>query len=556
MKTAMLAIALFLFQGLQAPSSSIEGVVVQLGTSTPIVRAVVRIGTTQTTTDESGRFAFRNLQPGRYLLSASHSAYVPSRSRLPGADVTLGSGQAVKDIVLALVPKGVISGRVYDRNGDAVTNAAVQAFRYAYQDDRRILVPVDNARTNDLGEYRLFWLAPGPYIISASPQETPCADGPCSVLIETKNAVSGPPAIVGGTVRLDGRVAVPLPDLSETRLPVYFPGTTDASSASVIDLPPGINFTGVDLMITETRAVRVLGRVVNGVTGQAISAAGASITLVPRRGTVATGSSLRAALSPRGTFEFRHMAPGSYDLVATANIGGTRLAASLPLEIAGSDIEDVTLVLQPQLSITGRVGFENLQVDGATLNLTGIRVELRREPYTPELLVVLPQVGPEGTFTLAGVTPGDYRLKVNTGGLRGFVKSARFGGINALNPPFHIDGPGQFDITIGLNAGSIDATVLDDDQKPFFGATVVLVPDPPRRQRFDLYYALGSDQSGRTHFDIVAPGDYKIFAWDDVPADAWQDPDFIRSYEDRGRSVHITEGAQSTIDLRVLQGRK
>jgi hypothetical protein len=558
MRTGLVALAFFILQA-QGPQSqasgSIAGVAVRSGTSTPVVRARVSIGSAEILTDVSGRFVFQNLPPGRYRVSVNHNAYLPAqygdRRAGPGAYLTVAAGQAIKDVVIAMTPKGAISGRVYDRYGDPVTNGNVQAFKFAYQDGRRILVQVDNARTNDLGEYRLFWLAPGSYIISAVPPESACADAPCSVLIETRNAVSGPPPIIGGAVRLDGRVAMPVRDTGETHLPVYYPATTDPSAAVPIELPPGINYTGVDFMITESRAVRVLGRVVNGVTGQAILAA--AVTLVPRRGTVATGSLQRGIISPRGIFEFRHMAPGSYDLVASVpDPGGRRLAASLPIEIGSGDIDNITLVLQPQLSITGRVSIDNLQADPATLNLNSIRIELRREPFTPELLVVIPTVSPDGTFTLTGVTPGDYRLKVSTGGLNGYIKSARYGAVDALNPPLHIDTSGQLEIAVSLNSGSLDAVVLDDAQRPFAEATVALIPDSPRRQHFNLYYAAGSDASGRVHFDGVAPGSYRAFAWDDVPADAWQDPDYMRPYEDRGKAVRVTEGSKENIELRLI----
>jgi Carboxypeptidase regulatory-like domain len=553
MKSALLALAFFV-QAAQAQSpGSIEGVVVRLGASTPVVRARVSISNAQTLTDESGRFSFPNLQPGSYRISAAHNSYIPGQSGgRRAAEVTLGPGQAIKDIVLALVPKGAISGRVFDRNGDSVTNATVQALKHVYQDGRRILVPVDSARTNDRGEYRLFWLAPGPYVISTAPQESACASAPCSVLLDRLEVASGPAPVTGGTVRLDGRIAVRVPNGGETALPVYFPGTTDASAASPIDVPPGVDFTGVDVMITETRAVRVLGRVVNGLTGQPIPAwGGASLTLVPRRGTVATGSSQRAFISNTGTFEFRHMAPGSYDLVATMSSAAGRLAASMPIEVSSADIDHVTLVLQPLLSITGKVSIENLQAD-PTINLSGVRLELRREPYTPELLVVLPTVAPDGTFTLSGVTPGEYRLKVENRGFKGYVKSARFGVIDALNTPFQINGPGQFEILLSPNSGSVDAIVLDEMQKPFSNATVVLVPDPPRRHRLDLYDAGASNAFGRVGFEGLTPGDYRIFAWDDVPTEAWEDPDFIRLYEDRGRPVRISEGSSGNIELKII----
>src|SRR5205814_1227202 len=137
-----------------------------------------------------------------------------------------------------LVPKGAISGRISDENGNPVSNAKVQALRYTYQDGRRILVSANDARTDERGEYELSSLAPGACVVSVGPRD------------------------------------------SESQLPVYFPGTTDVSSASSIDVLPGLNFSGVDLRLVDARPVHLQGLVTNGLTGQAVP--GAAITLVPR----------------------------------------------------------------------------------------------------------------------------------------------------------------------------------------------------------------------------------------------------------------------------------
>ena len=97
--------------------------------------------------------------------------------------------------------------------------------------------------------------------------------------------------------------------------------------------------------------------------------------------------------------------------------------------------------------------------------------------------------------------------------------------------------------------------VVNNEGKAPSDATIVVVPDPPRRQRFDLYYVAGSP-NGRLHLDGIAPGDYKVFAWDDVPGDAWQDADFMRAYEDRGKPVHITERGSTNVELRLIPRRQ
>jgi hypothetical protein len=515
MNSILLAILLFLIQAPQTQPGSIQGVIVRVGTSTPVAGARVNLGTAQTLTDDSGRFSFREVPPGRYRVGAMHTDYMPAESAqrkgVAGVDVTLAPGQTVSDLVLTMLPKAGVSGRIFDNNRNAVAAASVQALKYSYQDGRRILISVRSAASSNSGDYVLPSLDPGQYVIRAVPQST---------------------------------------NAGETPLPVYYPGTTVASLASAIELPPGLNVNGLDLTLSDARPVRIRGRIVSG--GEPVFAV--SLTLVPRRGTVSTGSLQRTSVANDGAFEFQRIASGAYDVVASGTIpDGTRLAGSTPVEIGNSDIDDVTVNLQAQVSISGKVSIENEQAGLA--NLTGLRIQLRREPFIPELLIIIPNVAPDGTFTMAGVTPGEYQLKVTANGFQGYVKSARLGAINALNPPFQIDAKAELDIVLSRNAGSLDSLVTDDARKPFPEATVVLVPEPPERQRFDLYYAVGSNESGVARFRSVAPGDYRLFAWDDVPADAWQDADFLRPYEHLGKSVHVSEGSNQRLDVTVIHWR-
>ncbi|HEY2381052.1 MAG TPA: carboxypeptidase regulatory-like domain-containing protein [Terriglobia bacterium] len=511
----LLAAFLFLtFQG-QLATSSVSGTVVVAGTSTPIPKAHVTILGPQVVridSDDSGHFAVRDIQPGKYRIAVAADGYMPGQygRRIgsgPGSEIDVASGQERNDIIVNLIAKGSISGRVSNANGDLIPNARVQLLRYTYQDGRRILISANNAMTDSRGEYGFVSLAPGPYVVSAIPSENANA------------------------------------------LPVYFPGLTDISSASTIDLPSGLAMSGIDIRLTDVRPLRVRGQVISALTNQ--PAAGASVTLVPRRGTVSTGSTQRGVSDAGGAFEFNRMAPGSYDVVASVNGNGERLATAVPIDVAANDIDNISLVLQPQFMITGRITIDD-PATSSGIDLSRIRVELRREPFTQELLILIPTVAADGTFTMAGITPGDYALKV-TAGSRAYVKSARFGGIDALNPPFHIDaGAGELDIAVSSNSGSLDAIVFDDKQSPIPDATIVLVPEPPKRNRTDLYDALGTDATGHAHLTGLAPGDYRIFAWDDIPADAWQDSDFIRPYESRGILIHVLEGNADTVQLDLI----
>jgi hypothetical protein len=61
------------------------------------------------------------------------------------------------------------------------------------------------------------------------------------------------------------------------------------------------------------------------------------------------------------------------------------------------------------------------------------------------------------------------------------------------------------------------------------GATVVLVPDIFLRKRSSLYKTRRTDAFGKFRFDAISPGEYKVFAWEQIENGSWTDPDVLRS---------------------------
>jgi hypothetical protein len=111
---------------------------------------------------------------------------------------------------------------------------------------------------------------------------------------------------------------------------------------------------------------------------------------------------------------------------------------------------------------------------------------------------------------------------------------------------------GSLDIALGSTPGSLDAVVIDDKQMPEAAVTVVLAPDAAQQTRMDLNRNATSDSSGKAHWDGLAPGDYKIFAFEDIESGAWIDPDFMKAYEGRGKSVHIDDRGRANVNVQVI----
>jgi hypothetical protein len=559
--------------------ASIQGFVLKMGTGDPVSKAVVTLTRTDgrretysATTAGGGQFAFQNLEPGQYRLSATRNGYVRSEygarsPNRPGLPITLAAGQKVTELSIPLMPAGTIAGRIFDRDGEPLANVNIQALRYTYQDGQRVLNQVQGARTNDLGEYRLFWLQPGQYIVSATYVGGPGGQRGAAVaaIVDALGAAGvggrgGRGGGAGAIAAIGGQIDAGQAE-DEGYIPVYYPGTTDAQSAAPINLPSGVVFSGVDLTLTPVRTLRVRGQVINGMTGQ--PARNANITLVPR-GRIGLGANLfqnfrNRNINDQGMFEIRGVVPGTYDLVGFINDRNSMLTGRVPLEIGGADVQNVSLVVSQGYSLGGRLTIEGRTSAAGANNQDTARIRVMLRPSAPGGQQFrggqnAAQVQADGTFSLQSLGQDDYRLNVTGLPRTSYVKMARLGSTDVLNEGLHVDRQptGLLDIAIGTDAGTADGTVMNDKQEPSVNVTVALVPNPPYRQRSDLYRTISTDAAGRFHLEGVPPGDYKLFAWEDVENGAWQDSEFIRQYEDRGKTVRISPSGTATTELRVI----
>ena len=50
----------------------------------------------------------------------------------------------------------------------------------------------------------------------------------------------------------------------------------------------------------------------------------------------------------------------------------------------------------------------------------------------------------------------------------------------------------------------------------------------------------------------LLPGEYRVLAWEDVEAGAYQNPDFLKQYENRGVKTTVEHGSRNVVDVRVI----
>ena len=567
----------------QAPGGAIEGIVVRAGTGEPIAGALVTVQAaapvpqpqpplpTRATTDSQGKFVVKDLDAGSYHLFVNADGYVwqeYGRRGLAGSPggvgtgtpVNVASGQTVRDIRVALTQAGNVNGRIRDLDGRPIAAVPVQILKPVYNfRGERTLQSAGAAASDDRGEYRVYWVTPGRYYVLAGSS--------VSVRRPGLNPVSGLNDLAGLSVS-----------------PTYYPNAADLSGATTIDIQSGADMNAIDFELERQPRRRIRGRVIDAATGRWPSAA--AIRLVTRStiGGTTGRESPQSYNSADGTFQLSDVPPGFHEVVVEVRspgiaappvalpvppagagaigIVGTTIrprdlvtaSAQTRVQVGKSDVENLVITIGAAMSVPGR-----LIVEGAAAASGADRLRVQLTPSSSGAIISYVQgpapvpLNPGGTFMLDNVLPGEYRVQV--AGLQSdfYVKEARFGSQDVLNNSLIVSPstPGTLEVAVSALVSTVAGIVTDEKSQPVRAVQTVLVPDQ-HRDRPDLFRNVTTDPDGRFRMEGVAPGEYKVFAWEAMDQFSYYDADFVRRYEQEGYPVKVIESSSQTIQVRLI----
>jgi 5-hydroxyisourate hydrolase-like protein (transthyretin family) len=538
--------------------------------------AVVPRSSPPVTTDNGGRFIFNDVDPGTYKLIFSATGFAKQdfgqrTAGGTGVPLRLVGGQAKTDIVMRMMAVGAVNGRIRDAIGQPAVSVTVTLNRIVYDDTgQRSVTPVASTRTDDRGDFRMYYLSPGRYYVSAGSQ--PNQD-------RLPSELRG----IAGQYTTSNLIA-------QNYAPTFYPGTPDIGAASAIDIQPGADVGGIDFFVPIQQTYSVRGRLLDPRTGQppptasfsAESMRGRDSLFIPQ---ITSGPIYRPV---DGTFELRNLGPGSYAITANLpNPAGAirppdfasmtpaqqqayfeattaselaRPRANAFVNVVNADVDGVAMTIGTSNSVSGRFRFESGTPNLAT-PFQYIRIQLRqsgaRSTYNYENDPRTRPPAADGTFRVENIWPGEYRMLILGVPPDFYVKEAKLGEIDVLNSPLRISGPtsSTLDVVLSPNVGVIDGVAMDAAGQPVPGAQVVLIPN--NRERTELFRPVSADSNGHFSIPSIAPGDYVLAAWDAIEPYAFFDPELLGQAERQSKPVRVNESSKQSVNVVSIpvQGR-
>jgi hypothetical protein len=440
----------------------LTGIVVNSITGAPVPGAKVSLHRGfETESNAAGGFHFSNVPAGEYILSAEKAGFDQDEAQ----EIELSGART--GLLVRLAPLANIRGRIMDDDGDPVDGVTVVAFRAEVESGWRRYTVVRQAVTDDRGQYRIPWLTKGSYLVQAAGRDEHAFAGEVEAASRRHEAFA--PVYFGGAkdrasatvvrlhpgdeARADISIAITSGHLIKGRITNLKPHTQPSIQLLAGEDSMGLNRSTIHFatgdfvlhdLINGIYKLRVIGVGADDqplVGEKEVQVAGADVEGVEL--TLAPGATLQGAVRvegadleakieawsqfavklsapeniralgleafysnavENGTFVVPRVIPGRYTVsfsapfyVASARAGQTDLLAKPEIPIGDSP--------PPALEVVLRV--DGGAIEGSTpQEHAAIVLAVPESPKQPPSITF----AGEGTFEIAGLAPGWYRL--------------------------------------------------------------------------------------------------------------------------------------------------
>jgi protocatechuate 3,4-dioxygenase beta subunit len=515
-----------------AATGSISGRVIDAATGTPLRRASVRVNgsalrnTRTTSTDADGRYQIADLPPGTYTLASGKQGYLDTfygqrTTQEPPKTIPLAARQAVESIDFALFRGAVITGRVLDEFGEPLSDAQVQALRMTYTANGRQPTPGGRPfSSNDIGEFRIYGLVPGDYVIAA--------------MFRNFNFNAGDTTDRSGYA------------------PTYYPATPNVVEAQPLHVGAGQTLNDIAIMLSPTRVAQVSG-VVFDAQGQPVKQGNVQVQQTSVTSMIA---GFGAQIRPDGTFVVNGLPPGDYRFVA--NLGAFQQGvppeqSMTTVSVNGVDVTNVRLDVPPKLLLGGSIVFDPALAERP--NLSSLRVlPMPRGTTVVPAPIVASAVRSDLTFEIRTLA-GTVGLAVQGLPATWMIRQIRSHGLDLTDEIVVDRDMTDLEVELTNRVPQVTGVVTNARGEPAPGVVAILFPQEIAIRRRINPRTARTDNDGKFVFRAMRPGDYYLAAVTQMENGRALDPEYQESIAASALRVSLSDGEAKTMDVRVLEER-
>ena len=501
----------------QPPSGNrykVTGTVINSITGEPIPKALVTGPGVHGFTSADGKFEASGVPEGPVFFSAQRPGFFN-----PGASLSFGRPPKPTlinanntSVQVKLAPASEIHGRVLDNNGEPIEGMQVQLFTRMMANGLYRWRPAGSAVTDESGAY-LFEDQMGEIYIVQTRLHRLYSQSPDLVINDQH-----------------------FPELYPA---TYYPNAPDRDSAQPIKLAPGTQ-AEADFALTSVPGYSISGTVAG--------ASRASVFCQNSSGEMISGG---AQNNPRtGAFTITGVPSGPCSLVARVfGRGASKASGEIDVNIPSSDISGI------QIPLNGPLPDIPIVISGQPADLNGPGVQFS---LSPKDLFSSPMFRGGGTFVktrpgengeqqliIQNPEPGSYHVSAMGLG-NACVASVTSGSTDLTKEDLVIspDSPSPpIAVALRTDCGSLEVHLEGGEANTYASIVMLGGAQSPRMQMA----MVGSN----TNLSNLAPGEYKLYAFDDISNIEYGNPEALKNFE--AQQVTIGPGEKATVQVKLLK---
>lgn len=485
------------------PRGVLAGTITSFTSNTPVARARVIVSSLEegvllhprvVMTDANGAYRVTDLPISTsYLVTVSKTGFAPraygeAPPATPPQVIELLQDQVKEDVHIQLMPQVSISGRVLDEDGTPFAGALIEAMRPVFEGDRRTLVTVAEAVTDDRGDFRLVGLAPGQYYVSAS--------DPAYLDVGDK----------------DGQLFYS---------PTFYPGVVFPDEATRITLDPGVTSERLEFKLRIIRPARVRGSLSTPVEigGEAKPLMAAAVIMSPlRNDQFSLFTITEPQMEPGGGFLFSNVPPGRYRVQSrgeTEREGITRFSV-FTMDVAGADRTNADMVLSRGADVHGFIEWDTI-TGRIPDRRDGIIVRMPMDDGNEFGDSVTGHITADNTWNIRGVMTGRHLFRVDGLPEGWHLKRVEYQGADITDTPWmfnYEEVVNGFKLVLSNRITHVRGFLVSQDADDIQSYAIVAFPTNPLHWRTMSRYTKLTypDAAGRYEIRGLPPGQYMLAA--------------------------------------------